>query len=77
MTTRVRCGSCEQMVVEDDVHSCFDAQGVLALRDAERAVVEAAKAWLAHRHGPRDVAYGAVQRALASSVEALVALEEL
>ena len=44
MSARVLCNWCLQMVRPDDVHSCFDAKKVADLRDAERAVIDAARA---------------------------------
>lgn len=42
--SRVYCESCQSMVRSDDVHSCFDAARLVRIKDAERAVLEAAKA---------------------------------
>ena len=44
MTVRVYCPTCEQTVHPPHPHSCFSAAAHRAHRDAERAVIEAAKA---------------------------------
>lgn len=41
---RIHCETCDSMVPADDVHSCYDAARLTQHRDAERAVIEAAKA---------------------------------
>jgi len=45
---RVHCEMCDSLVPADDVHSCFDAallrQQQEAKKEAERAVIDAAKA---------------------------------
>ena len=40
------CDRCESTVYVDDVHSCYDAKLVRSVADAERAVVEAAEAYV-------------------------------
>jgi hypothetical protein len=39
MRTKVLCTSCEQYVYTDDVHSCYDAKSLRAVRDAEAGVI--------------------------------------
>ena len=39
MRPRERCSSCEQMVYTDDVHSCWNERGRIAVRDAEQLVL--------------------------------------
>ena len=39
------CDMCKSTVYADDVHSCYDADAVVVLRDRERAVIDAALAW--------------------------------
>jgi len=71
MTVRVYCGTCEKTVHPTNPHSCFSAAAQRAHRDAERAVVEAAKAWATNQRGwlkPLD-------EALAEAVDALRAIE--
>jgi hypothetical protein len=43
MTTRVHCGTCEKLVHPTDPHSCFSAAAHREYREAEEAVIEAAK----------------------------------
>jgi hypothetical protein len=43
MTAPVYCGTCEQMTHPTFPHSCFSAATLRAHKDAERAVIEAAK----------------------------------
>jgi hypothetical protein len=42
MSERVYCPSCQSMQVAGDIHSCFDAALHVRVKDAERAVIEAA-----------------------------------
>jgi uncharacterized Zn finger protein (UPF0148 family) len=44
MTVRVYCPTCENMVHPTDPHSCFSAAAQRAHKNAEKAVIEAAKA---------------------------------
>jgi hypothetical protein len=44
MTVRVYCPTCESMVHPTDPHSCFSAAAHREYREAEAAVIEAAKA---------------------------------
>jgi biotin synthase-like enzyme len=44
MTVRVYCPTCENMVHPTDPHSCFSAAAHREYREAEKAVIEAAKA---------------------------------
>jgi len=48
MTVRVYCPTCESMVHPTDPHSCFSAAAHREYREAEEAVVEAAKAFEPH-----------------------------
>jgi hypothetical protein len=60
------------MVHPTDPHSCFSAAAQRAHRDAERAVIEAAKAWATNQRGwLKPLA----DEALAEAVTALRALE--
>jgi hypothetical protein len=45
MTVRVYCPTCENMVHPTDPHSCFSAAAHRAHKNAEKAVIEAAKEW--------------------------------
>jgi hypothetical protein len=56
-------------------HSCFSAAAVRAHRDAERAVLYAARAWWDVRGGPYDVERAHAEVALKATVARLVALE--
>ena len=40
---KVHCKTCDSMVPAEGVHSCYDAERVTRHREAERAVIEAAK----------------------------------
>lgn len=40
------CDRCESTVYADDIHSCHDAKLIRSVADAERAVVEAAEAYV-------------------------------
>ena len=76
MTVRVYCPTCENMVHPTDPHSCFSAAAHRKYREAEEAVIEAAKAWneveaLAYHMKEKQNAEGALVRA----VDALRALE--
>jgi uncharacterized Zn finger protein (UPF0148 family) len=44
MTDRVYCPTCENMVHPTDPHSCFSAAAHREYREAEEAVIKAAKA---------------------------------
>ena len=44
MTVRAYCPTCENMVHPTDPHSCFSAAAHREYREAEEAVIEAAKA---------------------------------
>lgn len=45
MAERVYCPSCQSMQVAGDIHSCFDAALIVRVKDAERAVIDAAKVY--------------------------------
>jgi predicted lipoprotein len=45
MTVRVYCPTCENMVHPTDPHSCFSAAAHREYREAEAAVIAAAKAF--------------------------------
>jgi hypothetical protein len=49
MSERVYCPSCQSMQVAGDIHSCFDAALHVRVKDAERVVIDAAKAYCADR----------------------------
>lgn len=72
---RVRCNWCLEMVRPDDVHSCYDARKVVDQRDAERAVLSAARAWWDYRGGPHDVLRAKADRELTETVARLIKLE--
>lgn len=40
------CDRCKSTVYADDVHSCYDADAIVVMRDRERAVIDAALAWV-------------------------------
>jgi hypothetical protein len=61
MTAPVYCPTCENMVHPTDPHSCFSAELQRAHRDAERAVIEAAKAFF---QTPRLVSEAALKDAV-------------
>ena len=50
MTVRVYCHTCEGMVHPTDPHSCFSAAAHREYREAEAAVIEAAKAQESELH---------------------------
>lgn len=70
---RVLCTSCEQYVYTDAAHSCYSAKQVRAVRDAERAVIEKAKAYHAAATTGDDWGYDgdAAHDALLDAVRAL------
>lgn len=79
MTTTVYCNTCENSVHLTDPHSCFSAAAQRAHRDAERAVIEAAKAMAYVIMPPKDSSYKEYQAAageLCVRVGVLRALEE-
>ena len=51
MTAPVYCGTCEQMTHPTFPHSCFSAATLRAHKDAEQAVIAAAKNWAADQRG--------------------------
>jgi hypothetical protein len=70
----VLCTSCEQYVYTDDVHSCYDAKSLRAVRDAEAGVVGIAEhvvSKLDIRRIDGDVVYFGF-----TETQTLVALEE-
>jgi hypothetical protein len=71
MSGLVTCGWCLQVVAADGVHSCFDAKKVADHRAAERAVLDAAKAYV---DTPRT--WPPRARQIVDAVAALRALEE-
>jgi hypothetical protein len=71
MTAPTYCTTCEQTVHPTYPHSCFSAAAQRAHRDAERAVIEAAKAWkevepLAYHMEKKQDAEMALARAVAT-----------
>jgi hypothetical protein len=65
------------MVHPTDPHSCFSAAAHRAHRDAERAVIEAAKAMVGVVHPPKIENYREYMAALDNLVVAVVALRAL
>jgi hypothetical protein len=73
MTVRVYCPTCENKVHPTDPHSCFSAAAHREYREAEAAVIEAAKAFRDSAHVSSEW-YTANDR-LEDAVDALRALE--
>ena len=70
------CTTCDIMAPADDVHSCFDAARLTQHREAERAVIEAAKE-MAHQIPISDSYHRwvAAQNGLLAAVATLRELE--
>ena len=73
MTVRVYCPTCENMVHPTDPHSCFSAAEHREYREAEKAVIEAAKAL---RDSATNQQWVVANGILKPAVDALRALEE-
>lgn len=71
MSERVYCPTCRNMVSMDYPHSCYDAVKVIALQDAERAVVEAVEEWERYTE-----AYGSDLADVVAAVRALRAVRD-
>ena len=69
MTAPVYCETCEQMTHPTFPHSCFSAATLRAHKDAEQAVIKAAKAFCA------DLTSIRLEHQLSDAVAALHALE--
>jgi hypothetical protein len=90
MTAPVYCERCEAMTLPTFPHSCFSAATLRAHKEAERAVIAAAKAWDDTWHiasvrdcgenSPAELAAWArhkdAQQRLTAAVNTLRALEE-
>ena len=72
MTVRVYCPTCENMVHPTDPHSCFSAAAHREYREAEEAVIEAAKAL---RDSATNQQWVVANGILKPAVDALRALE--
>jgi len=77
MTAPTYCTTCEQTVHPTHPHSCFSAAAQRAHRDAERAVIEAAKAMVGVVHPPKIENYREYMTALDNLVAAVAALRTL
>lgn len=77
MTVRVYCPTCENMVHPTDPHSCFSAAAHREYREAEAAVIEAAKAMVGVVHPPKIENYREYMAALDNLVAAVTALRAL
>jgi len=79
MTAPTYCTTCEQTVHPTHPHSCFSAAAQRAHRDAERAVIEAAKAMVDVINPPKVESYTDYRAAadvFIAAVTTLRALEE-
>lgn len=77
MTALIYCSVCEQTVHPTDPHSCFSAAAQRAHKDAERAVIEAAKAMVRVVYPPKIENYREYMTALDNLVAAVATLRAL
>jgi len=77
MTAPVYCGECEQMTHPTFPHSCFSAAALRAHKDAEAAVIAAAKALVDVIAPPKDSSYKEYQAAAGELCVRVSVLREL
>ena len=74
---KVHCETCDSMVPAYGVHSCYDAARLTQHREAEKAVLEAAKVMVGAVYPPKVENYREYMAALDDLVVAVATLREL